>query len=81
MVKQRLLLEQNGQGEFEAKLFAEEGAKVVVTDINFDSVSKVAIEIETSGQAIAIKHDISKEEDWKNMCKILLGGYLGYFIR
>lgn len=66
----------NGQGEFEAKLFAKEGAKVVATDINFDAVSKVANEIqESNGQAVALKHDIASEEDWQNVVEETVKAY------
>ncbi|WP_100010160.1 SDR family NAD(P)-dependent oxidoreductase [Lentibacillus sediminis] len=59
----------NGQGAYEAELFAKEGAKVVATDINFNSASTVVEEINNSqnGQAIAVKHDIANENEWKNV--------------
>jgi len=58
----------NGQGAFEAKLFAKEGAKVVATDIDFDNLKKVVAEIrEAGGESIAIKQDVSSEEQWKQV--------------
>ncbi|MFJ7729205.1 SDR family NAD(P)-dependent oxidoreductase [Neobacillus sp. NPDC097160] len=55
----------NGQGAFEAKLFAKEGASVVVTDIDFESASQIVRDIENNhGKAIAVHHDISSELDW-----------------
>ena len=58
----------SGIGEECALLLAKEGAKVVVTDINKDRGKKVAEEIRSNGgDAIFIKHDVSKEEDWKQV--------------
>lgn len=60
----------NGQGAFEAELFAKEGATVVATDIDFDKVSKVVEKIQAeNGTAIAIHHDISSELGWMNVVK------------
>ena len=57
-----------GQGASEAKIFAAEGAKVVLTDINEEGVKKIAAEIQAAGgEALALAHDISKEEDWKRV--------------
>lgn len=53
------------QGEAEAKLFAKEGAKVVVTDVNEEGVNRVVNEIkEAGGEAIGVVHDVSSPEDW-----------------
>lgn len=58
----------NGQGAAEARLFAKEGAKVVATDIQSDLVQKVVEEIVANGgDAIALKHDVANEEDWKKV--------------
>lgn len=55
----------SGQGKAEAKLFGREGAKVVVTDINYDGAKEVADAIKNDGgHAVAVKHDVSKEDDW-----------------
>lgn len=55
-----------GQGLAEAKLFAKEGAKVVLTDIVEEGVRQGAAEIAADGgEAIAIGHDVSSEEQWK----------------
>ncbi|MDD4347113.1 MAG: glucose 1-dehydrogenase [Desulfitobacteriaceae bacterium] len=55
-----------GQGAAEAYLFAKEGAKVALTDIQFENVQAVAdkINAEFPEQALALKHDVSSEEDW-----------------
>ncbi|MFF2888711.1 SDR family NAD(P)-dependent oxidoreductase [Paenibacillus sp. NPDC057967] len=55
----------SGMGLEEARLLAQEGAKVVLTDINFDAVQAVAKGIqEDGGDAIAIKHDVASEDNW-----------------
>jgi 3alpha(or 20beta)-hydroxysteroid dehydrogenase len=52
----------SGMGAEEAKLFAAEGAHVVITDINADSCRRVAAEI--GDNAIAVEHDVASEEGW-----------------
>jgi NAD(P)-dependent dehydrogenase (short-subunit alcohol dehydrogenase family) len=61
----------NGQGASEAYVFAREGAKVIATDIQFDNVKKVVEEInnEFPESAIALKHDVASEEDWKKVAE------------
>ncbi|RJE89706.1 glucose 1-dehydrogenase [Paenibacillus sp. 1011MAR3C5] len=55
----------SGMGLEEARLLAQEGAKVVLTDINFEAVQAVAKGIqEDGGDAIAIKHDVASEDNW-----------------
>ena len=60
-----------GQGAAEAKALAAEGSKVIATDINFENVSKVAEEINAQypDAAIALKHDVSKKEEWDEVVK------------
>ena len=55
----------SGMGEAICRLFAKEGAKVVVADYNFEGAEKVASEIntETPDAATAIKTDVSIETD------------------
>ena len=55
----------SGFGEGMAKRFAEEGAKVVVADLNGKGAQKVAGEI--GAQAIAIKADVTDRADVKAM--------------
>jgi 3alpha(or 20beta)-hydroxysteroid dehydrogenase len=51
-----------GQGEAEARLFAAEGAEVVIGDVLDDAGEKVAAEL---GAAATYVHlDVSSEEDW-----------------
>ncbi|AEC20131.1 short-chain dehydrogenase/reductase SDR [Pusillimonas sp. T7-7] len=55
----------SGFGEGTAKLFAREGAKVVIADLNEQAANRVASEIGSS--ALALKGDVSKREDVQNM--------------
>jgi 3alpha(or 20beta)-hydroxysteroid dehydrogenase len=52
-----------GQGEAEARLFAAEGAKVVLGDVLDELGSAVARSI--GADAIYVHHDVSSEESWK----------------
>lgn len=55
-----------GQGAAEAKLFAREGASVVLGDILEAEGRRTAAEIgEAGGQALFLKLDVTKEDDWK----------------
>lgn len=57
-----------GIGKTTALKFAQEGAKVIVTDINLDSAKQTATEIEQSGgAAAAFRHDVSNEQEWKDI--------------
>lgn len=57
-----------GMGAEEAKLFAKEGAKVVTTDIKDDILQEVINEIKANGgDAIGLKHNVTSEEEWKNI--------------
>lgn len=58
----------SGQGAVEAKLFAKEGAKVVATDFNEEALQKQVEQIKTAGsEAIAVKHDVTSEDDWNTV--------------
>ena len=55
-----------GQGAVEAKLFAKEGAKVVIGDILEEEGKKVEAEInETGGEALFVSLDVSKSAEWR----------------
>lgn len=57
-----------GIGEGIAKKMFDEGAKIVVSDINEENAKKVVLEIDPNGiNAIAIKCDVSKKEDVENL--------------
>ena len=54
-----------GQGEFEARLFANEGATVVLCDIDVEACGKAAEEISSSGgNAVAMTLNVASEPDW-----------------
>jgi cyclopentanol dehydrogenase len=56
-----------GQGEAEARIFAKEGAKVVVCDVLEAEGRKVAATIgEAGGDAVFVKLNVTSESDWKN---------------
>ena len=56
-----------GMGEAEARLFAAEGAAVVVADVQEAKAKQVADEINAEGgKALALKLDVSQETDWQN---------------
>jgi NAD(P)-dependent dehydrogenase (short-subunit alcohol dehydrogenase family) len=54
----------HGMGEAEARLFASEGAKVVVADILEPDAERVAADIRASGEAMAAKIDVTNESEW-----------------
>ncbi len=56
-----------GLGAETAKILAEEGASVVLTDINADGVRQAAEEINAAGSnmAIAFEQDVSSESGWQ----------------
>jgi 3alpha(or 20beta)-hydroxysteroid dehydrogenase len=52
----------SGMGAEEARMFAAEGAKVVITDINGAACKAIAAEI--GAAAIALEHDVADEAGW-----------------
>lgn len=58
----------SGIGKASAELFASEGAKLVLVDVNEDEGQKVASELASKGhEAIFIQADVTSEEDAKNV--------------
>ena len=56
----------HGMGAVEAKLFAREGAKVVIGDLLEEEGKQVEAEIaEAGGQAMFIPMDVTQEDVWK----------------
>ncbi len=54
----------SGIGEAIARLIAQRGAKVVLTDIDLDAAQKVVKSIEEAGgEATAFRHDVAKAEE------------------
>jgi 3alpha(or 20beta)-hydroxysteroid dehydrogenase len=54
-----------GMGATHARKFVEEGAKVVITDINLEAAQKLADEL--GSNAIALKLNVSKADNWKEV--------------
>ena len=56
----------SGMGAEEARLFASEGTKVVLTDVTEDDGRRVEAEIhEAGGEAVFVKADVTVEKDWE----------------
>lgn len=54
-----------GQGAAEAHLFTEEGASVVLTDVNDSAGEALASTVRgKGGRALYLHHDVTQEEDW-----------------
>ena len=65
-----------GQGREEAKLFAKEGAKVVLGDILDNLGQEVAKDIQDTGREATYVHlDVTNETDWKSSIEIVLQKY------
>jgi NAD(P)-dependent dehydrogenase (short-subunit alcohol dehydrogenase family) len=66
----------SGMGEAIALLFAREGAKVIVSDINLKGAERVVQEIKDGGgEATAILTDVSKQEDVDKMIEAVVSNY------
>lgn len=65
-----------GQGAAEARLFAQEGAKVVLADVLDQDGTAVAAEIaEAGGDAIYVHLDVTNEEDWESAIKSAVSSF------
>jgi 3(or 17)beta-hydroxysteroid dehydrogenase len=65
-----------GLGKAQAVLLAKEGAKVVATDINETLGKRLPEEVKREGgEAIFIKHDVSNEQDWREVIEKTLSEY------
>jgi NAD(P)-dependent dehydrogenase (short-subunit alcohol dehydrogenase family) len=59
-----------GMGKCEARLFAEEGARVLATDLNEEKLKEWVEDAQKEGLNIQwAKHDVASEEDWKTVSK------------
>lgn len=59
-----------GQGETEARLFAQEGAKVVLTDVRVEQGQQVAADIQTGGgEATFLQLDVSNPDEWQEVVR------------
>lgn len=66
----------SGMGKQIALLFAREGAKVVVSDLNLDGANATAEEIASQGgTAFAIKTNVAAEEDIQNLIDTAVNQY------
>lgn len=55
----------HGMGEAEARLFAAEGAKVIIADILAGDAETVAAQIRAAGgEAAAAKIDVTSQAEW-----------------
>jgi NAD(P)-dependent dehydrogenase (short-subunit alcohol dehydrogenase family) len=65
-----------GLGSAIASLLAREGAKVIVTDINAVNGNNIAEEIRMGGgEALFMKHDVTKESDWVEVIRVAVEQY------
>ena len=65
-----------GQGAVEARMFASEGAKVVIGDILDDLGRQVEAEIAEAGGDITYVHlDVTSESDWEDAVRTAVEGY------
>ena len=65
-----------GQGAAEARLFAQEGGKVVLADILDEQGQQVEAEInELGGDALYIHLDVTSESDWQNAVQATVAKY------
>jgi NAD(P)-dependent dehydrogenase (short-subunit alcohol dehydrogenase family) len=66
----------HGMGEAEAKMFAKEGAKVVVADVLEAEGKQVAAGItEIGGEAIFVRLDVTNEEEWRRAVESVVAGF------
>ncbi|KPN94692.1 SDR family NAD(P)-dependent oxidoreductase [Lysinibacillus sp. ZYM-1] len=55
-----------GMGASEARLFAQEGAKVIATDVQIEALNNLVKEIkENGGDIIGLSHNVTSEDEWK----------------
>lgn len=57
-----------GMGAAHARLFVEEGAKVVITDLNEEKGTALAEEL--GENAIFVKQNVTSEDDWKKVIEV-----------
>jgi len=66
----------HGMGETEARLFAKEGAKVVVADILASDAERVSSGIrQQGGEVIAVAIDVTSEPQWQALIARTLSAY------
>ena len=63
----------SGLGKAISECFAEEGARVVLTDIDLETAAKVADSIGT--KAIALHQDVADEQRWNDIMEATIGAF------
>src|SRR5215470_15395291 len=65
-----------GFGRAAARLFAQEGARVVLTDIKEEMGFKTAEQIRASGgEALFVRHDVTSEEEWQEVIQTTIATF------
>jgi NAD(P)-dependent dehydrogenase (short-subunit alcohol dehydrogenase family) len=65
-----------GFGFATAERFAEEGAKVIVTDVRADDLAERASELRTQGHDVAeAVHDVTDEDQWNAILEIVIARF------
>jgi len=65
-----------GMGAAEARLFAQEGAKVIIGDVLEEEGRRVEAEInESGGQGLFLRLDVTNESDWSNAVAAAVSQY------
>lgn len=57
-----------GMGESHARRFAQEDARVVMTDVNVEAIEKLAAEC--GGNTIAVEHDVTSADGWRQVVSL-----------
>ncbi|PFG15057.1 SDR family NAD(P)-dependent oxidoreductase [Bacillus sp. es.036] len=68
-LQEKVVIVTGGSGEIgkeAARLFLKEGAKVTLVDINEEALQQTRSELESFGEIISVKADVSKESDVQN---------------
>ena len=65
----------SGQGAAEAKRFAEEGAQVVLADINDEAGTAIARTI--GARALFVAHDVADQESWSRLVDAAIAAFGG----
>jgi cyclopentanol dehydrogenase len=65
-----------GMGREHVLLLAEEGGRIVLTDLNEEAGQATAADVKAmGGEAIFIKHDVASENDWKMVIKTAVDSF------
>ncbi len=65
-----------GQGATEARMFAREGAKVVLGDVLDEEGKQVEAQInESGGEATYVHLDVTREDDWRSAVETAVNNY------